>query len=52
MAIDDNLDLAWSTLSYVKKKYDWYWEEAKVAMDKPLQLEPKNADVFMGLVSV
>jgi len=52
LAIDDNLALAWSTLAYVKKKYDWDWEGAKAAMDKALQLEPNNADVFTGLGSV
>ena len=52
LAIDDNLALAWSTLSYLKKKYDWDWEGAKANMDKALQLEPNNADVFMGLGSV
>ena len=52
LAIDDNLALAWSTLSYIKKKYDWDWEGARAAMDKALQLEPNNADVFMGLGSV
>lgn len=52
LAIDDNMALAWSTLSYIKKKYDWDWEGAKIAMDKALQLEPNNADVFLGLGSV
>lgn len=52
LAIDDNMALAWSTLAYLKKKYDWDWEGAKVAMDKALQLEPNNADVFLGLGSV
>ena len=52
LAIDDNLPLAWSTLSYIRKKYDWDWEGAQTAMDKALQLEPSNADVFKGLGSV
>ncbi len=52
LAIDDNLALAWSTLSYIRKKYDWDWEGAEAAMDKALQLEPNNTDVFLGLGSV
>jgi len=52
LAIDDKMALAWSTLSYIKKKYDWDWEGARAAMDNALQLEPNNADVFLGLGSV
>ena len=52
LAIDDNLALAWSTLSYLKKKYDWDWEGAKADMDKALQLEPNNRDVLLGTASV
>jgi adenylate cyclase len=52
LAADDNMALAWSTLSYLKKKYDWDWEGAKAAMDKALQLEPNNTDVLLGTASV
>ena len=52
LAIDDNMALAWSTLSYLKKKYDWDWDGAKTAMDKALQLEPNNVDVLLGTGSV
>ena len=52
LAIDDTLALAWSTLAYVKKKYDWDWDGAKTAMDKALQLEPNNVDVLLGTGSV
>jgi adenylate cyclase len=52
LAIDDKMALAWSTLSYLKKKYDWDWEGAKAAMDKALKLNPTNVDVFLGLGSV
>ena len=52
LAIDDNMAWAWSTLSYLKKKYDWDWEGAKADMDKALQLEPNNRDVLLGTASV
>jgi TolB-like protein/Tfp pilus assembly protein PilF len=52
LAIDDSLALAWSTLSYLRKKYDWDWDGAKTAMDKALQLEPNNVDVLLGTGSV
>jgi TolB-like protein/DNA-binding winged helix-turn-helix (wHTH) protein/Tfp pilus assembly protein PilF len=52
LAIDDKLPLAWSTLAFIRKKYDWDWEGAEFAMDKALQLQPNNADVFTGLGSV
>jgi len=46
------LALAWSTLAYLKKKYDWDWEGAKANMDKALQLDPNNRDVLLGTASV
>ena len=52
LAVDERMDLAWSTLSYLKKKYDWDWEGAEVAMNKALQLEPNNTDVLLGTASV
>ena len=52
LAIDDNLALAWSTMSFLKKKYDWDWKGAKAAADKALQLEPNNVDVLLGTSSV
>ena len=52
LAIDDTLGLAWSSLSYLKKKYEWDWEGARAAMDKALQLEPNNRDVLLGTASV
>jgi adenylate cyclase len=52
LAADDSMALAWSTLSYLKKKYDWDWEGARVAMEKALQLEPNNTDVLLGTGSV
>jgi len=52
LAIDDSLALAWSTMSFLKKKYDWDWEGAKAAADRALQLEPNNVDVLLGTASV
>lgn len=52
LSIDDNMALAWSTTSYLKKKYDWDWQGAKYAADKALQLEPNNRDVLLGTSSV
>jgi len=52
LAADDRMALAWSTLSYLKKKYDWDWVGAEAAMDKALQLEPNNTDVLLGTGSV
>lgn len=52
LAIDDKLALAWSTSAYLKKKYEWDWQGAKVGMDKALQLEPNNVDVLLGVASV
>ena len=52
LAVDERMALAWSTLSYLKKKYDWDWEGAEVAMNKALQLEPNNTDVLLGTASV
>jgi TolB-like protein/Tfp pilus assembly protein PilF len=52
LTIDSNMALAWSTLSYLKKKYEWDWEAARSAMDKALQLEPNNTDVLLGTSSV
>jgi len=49
LAIDDKSASAWSTLSYLKKTYDWDWDGAKAAMDKALQLEPNNVDVLLGV---
>jgi len=52
LAIDDSMALAWSTLSYLKKKYEWDWQGAKTAADKALELEPNNVDVLLGVASV
>jgi TolB-like protein len=52
LAADDSMALAWSTLSYLKKKYDWDWEGARIAMDKALQLGPNIPDVLLGTGSV
>jgi tetratricopeptide (TPR) repeat protein len=52
LAIDDNMALAWSTLSFLKKKYEWDWQGAEAAADKALQLEPNNVDVLLGVSSV
>jgi TolB-like protein/Tfp pilus assembly protein PilF len=52
LAIDDNLALAWSSLSYLKKKYEWDWQGAKAAADKALRLDPNNVDVLLGTGSV
>jgi TolB-like protein/Tfp pilus assembly protein PilF len=52
LALDDTMALAWSTRSYLKKKYEWDWQGAKYAADKALQLEPNNTDVLLGVGSV
>lgn len=52
LVADEGMALAWSTLSYLKKKYDWDWEGAEVAMSKALELEPNNRDVLLGTGSV
>ncbi len=52
LALDDTMALAWSTRSYLKKKYEWDWRGAKYAADKALQLEPNNTDVLLGVSSV
>ena len=52
LAIDDSLAIAWSTQSYLRKRYDWDWDGAKEAMDKALQLEPNNVDVLLPAGSV
>jgi TolB-like protein len=52
LALDENLALAWSTTSFVLRKYDWDWDGAKAAADKALQLEPNNFDVLLGTGSV
>jgi len=44
LAADNNLALAWSSLGYFKKKYDWDWNGARAAIDKALQLEPNNPE--------
>jgi len=52
LAADDKLALTWSTLSYLKKKYEWDWQGAKTAADKAMELEPNNVDVLLGVASV
>ena len=52
LAADNTLALAWSTLGYLKKKYDWDWEGAKVAIDKALQLEPNNPESIGAAASL
>jgi len=52
LAIDDKLATAWAQLAFLKKKYEWDWEGAKVAVDKAMQLEPNNADVLGSSASL
>jgi tetratricopeptide (TPR) repeat protein len=52
LALDENMALAWSTTSYLLKKYDWDWDGALAAADKALQLEPNNYEVLLGTGSV
>ncbi|MGI9290955.1 MAG: tetratricopeptide repeat protein [Gammaproteobacteria bacterium] len=52
LALDPNLALAWSTTSYLKRKYEWDWQGANEAAEKALQLEPNNFDVLLGVGSV
>ncbi|MFB3077740.1 MAG: tetratricopeptide repeat protein, partial [Lysobacterales bacterium] len=52
LAIDDNMALAWSTIAFLKKTYEWDWQGAKAAIDKALQLEPNNADVIGAAASL
>jgi adenylate cyclase len=44
--------LAWSTTSFLLKKYDWDWDGAEAAAEKALQLEPNNYEVLLGTASV
>ena len=52
LVIDENLAPAWASLSYQKKFYDWDWQGAKAAIDKALQLEPKNELVVRASASM
>lgn len=52
LELDNNMALAWATVAFLKKSYEWDWQGAKAAMDKALQLEPNNADVIGGAASL
>jgi TolB-like protein len=52
LALDENMALAWSTTSFLLKKYDWDWDGAIAAADKALELEPNNFEVLLGTGSV
>jgi TolB-like protein/Tfp pilus assembly protein PilF len=52
LAIDDTMALAWSSLAYLKKSYDWDWQGAEADMERALQLEPNNADILGGAASL
>jgi len=52
LAINDSMAVAWSSVAYLKKNYDWDWQGAEADMEKALQLEPNNANVLGGAASL
>ncbi len=46
LAINSEFASAWAQLAYLKKTYDWDWKGASSAIDKALELDPRNAQVI------
>jgi TolB-like protein/Flp pilus assembly protein TadD len=46
LAINSESAPAWANLAYLKKTYDWDWKGASSAIDKAMELDPRNAQVI------
>ncbi len=44
VALDPSLAAGWTSLSVIKRIYDWDWEGAETAVQEALRLEPGNVD--------
>lgn len=44
LAIDDSMALAWSAMSFLKKKYEWDWQGAQAAADQRVSQDTDPAE--------
>ncbi len=49
---DGSLAMAWASLAYLKRSYEWDWAGAQAAIEKALELEPNNPNVLGAAASL